>query len=314
MESSAQKSGSSSSPPNQEIPILAEASSAPDVTSAYDNIGPQITSARSITPHSPGVQPERFLAPMTDPRNTVHIILNQKVYMVHRDILCHYSIYFQNVLPDQRPIYKKLPNSNTKICIRLPLQSQHFYLPPELQTSEQVLDLFMAWLYHGARFFTNRTVMAQNFIQLWVFASRIKCAKCQNDCIEAIERCRLRDGIIQTTWVSWIYQHTHSSCGLRRLLVDQCAWNLSTDYLLENPLVFPPQFLLDVLVATRRGLSGAVLSADHNVSAASGSSLTNGTYERLARYWVGDVTGDFGEQEDGVCVERRPLEVGREKT
>lgn len=254
------------------------------------SIETEFTSAQPTTYHAACLNGEKLLAPMADAQSTVYIILNHQVHMVHRDLLCHYSTYFRSVLSFQRPIYKKVPNSNIEICIRLPPPSPYFHLPREHQIEEQVLDVFMSWLYHGFSLFNSGVVSAEILIQLWVFAARIGCANCQNDCIEGIEQCRVRDGIIQTTWISWIYRHTLGHCGLRRLLVDQCAWNLSTEYFLWHPLVFPPQFLLDVLVATRRCLMGAAPTADHGAWEALGGPPFGGNRARRTTYWVCDDT------------------------
>lgn len=142
-----------------------------------------------------------------------------------------------------------------------------------------VFAAFVNWLYHGYlgfglhhpldkldhEFFDDATL-----IQLWVFAGRIGVPECQNDCIEGIEWWRTMTNIIQTSMLNWVYENTEEyfqegECGLRALLIDQCAWKLDGNWLLaeldgkKNEEQFPRQALVDLVSRMRVVLNERVL-------------------------------------------------------
>jgi hypothetical protein len=127
---------------------------------------------------------------------------------------------------------------------------------------------FVSWLYHGYPGFglfhplENHPVFdAVTLIQLWVFAGRIGVPECQNHCIEGIEWWRMTSNIIQTSMLGWVYENTQEydegECGLRALLIDQCAWKLDGKWLLgelegtKNEEQFPRQALVDLVSRMR---------------------------------------------------------------
>ena len=131
-----------------------------------------------------------------------------------------------------------------------------------------VFAAFTSWLYHGYTGLglfhpldSHPSFDAVTLIQLWVFADRIGVPECQNHCIEGIEWWRMTTNIIQTSMLAWIYENTEEydkdDCGLRSLLIDQCAWKLDGHWLLsdmagvKNEEQFPRQALVDLVSRMR---------------------------------------------------------------
>ena len=131
-----------------------------------------------------------------------------------------------------------------------------------------VFAAFVNWLYHGYPGFglfhplsDHVSFDAVTLIQLWVFAGRIGVLECQNHCIEGIEWWRMTSNIIQTSMLAWIYENTeeyhNEDCGLRSLLIDQCAWKLDGKWLLsdrdgvQNEEQFPREALVDLVSRMR---------------------------------------------------------------
>jgi hypothetical protein len=108
-------------------------------------------------------------------------------------------------------------------------------------------------------------------IELWVLAGRLGVPGCQNDCILAIERERKKTNVIETAMIRWVYENTREykrgGCGLRNLLIDQCAWVLDEKWLLgtlegkANAGQFPRECLIDIVarlrVLLREGIKGS---------------------------------------------------------
>jgi hypothetical protein len=131
-----------------------------------------------------------------------------------------------------------------------------------------VFAAFVNWLYHGYAGFglhlplaSHAAFDATTLIQLWVFAGRIGVRECQNHCIEGIEWWRMTTNIIHTAMLRWVYDNTEDyaegECGLRALLIDQCAWKLDGTWLVaevkgvKNHEQFPRQALVDMVSRMR---------------------------------------------------------------
>jgi hypothetical protein len=98
---------------------------------------------------------------------------------------------------------------------------------------------------------------AETLIQLWVFAGKIGIPELQNDCIENIEFQRTKTNVIQTSALGWVYNHTEDckdECKLKKLLIDQCAWKLDSNWIACDGMdeeSFPRQALVDMVAKMR---------------------------------------------------------------
>jgi hypothetical protein len=120
---------------------------------------------------------------------------------------------------------------------------------------------------------------------LWVLAGRLGIPSCQNDCIIAIEDNRKRNRTIATSMLGWIYNNTRdylrNRCGLKNLLIDQCALTLDENWLVEGmeqhgfAEQFPYESLVDIIARMRLLLRDAGLGE--------GSLIISPTSRR---YWV----------------------------
>ena len=69
---------------------------------------------------------------------------------------------------------------------------------------------------------------------------------------------RQKTGIIQTLNLAWIYDNTkeyeYEKCGLKKLLVDQCTWNLDLTSITNDTTndEFPRIALIDMLTRIRK--------------------------------------------------------------
>lgn len=104
----------------------------------------------------------------------------------------------------------------------------------------ETFTAFVKWLYlrYDALSITPSThapILPSTLIKLWVFCGRIGAPLCQNHCIEAIEAWRKHTGIVETTSLSWLYNNTKGygigTCAVKNLLMDQCAWKLSPEWI-----------------------------------------------------------------------------------
>jgi hypothetical protein len=131
-----------------------------------------------------------------------------------------------------------------------------------------VFAAFVNWLYHDYQGFglyhpldDHPSFDAVTLIQLWVFAGRIGVPECQNHCIEGIEWWRMTSNIIQTSMLFWVWENTEEydeeECGLRSLLIDQCAWKLDGKWLrsnvdgIKNEKQFPRQAFVELVSRMR---------------------------------------------------------------
>jgi hypothetical protein len=234
-------------------------------------------------------------------------------FLVHSELLCHFSPYFCAFFGGREPkmfttevkafnytneldfdrlaenqareegsveldIKVKLPNVKTR---------QGFRLPEVLgDVKHAVFATFLKWLYLGrGKFEPKDEIMAdQTLIGLWVLAGRLGIPSCQNDCIAAIEDNRKRHRTIATSMLGWVYNNTRNygrgKCGLKNLLIDQCALTLDEKWLVEGMKQrgfaeqFPIECLVDIIARMRVLLKEAGLGISLIISPTS------------RRYWV----------------------------
>lgn len=136
------------------------------------------------------------------------------------------------------------------IVIRLPTPRAGFPrlpLPPQAgDTTKEAFSAFVEWLYCGGGNRTttststtptfpppNSHISAETLVHLWVLAGRLGVPACQNECIVALEMARRESSVIETGALDWVYENTgeydEGACGLRNLLVEQCAWLLDDE-------------------------------------------------------------------------------------
>ena len=237
-------------------------------------------------------------------------------FQVHGELLCHFSPYFRSIFGKRetktftRQVESfKYTNEldfgshanlrakehgsvalNIKVNIPVVKSPQGFRLPEALgHVKHDVFATFMDWLYLGRGKFEPKdvTVANQLLIQLWVLAGRLGIPSCQNDCIAAIEQNRKRNRTISTSMLGWIYNNTReygkTQCGLKNLLIDQCALALDEKWLLEGMEQrgfveqFPMECLFDIIARMRVLLRNAGLGE--------GSLVISPTSRR---YWIDD--------------------------
>ncbi|RFU34976.1 hypothetical protein B7463_g1429, partial [Scytalidium lignicola] len=199
------------------------------------------------------------LTPFANHRTTVNIRVKHDsghaVFEVHRDLLFRHSPYLRNIFLAKRSFSKVSKRTRNIIQVKLPdLPNQvsnnivhTIDLPQEVHVSPELFSAYLTWLYHGRTIIPQMLFSAETFIQLWVFAGKLGTAGLQNDCIEGIELWRARTrGAVQTHWLGWIYEHTSGDCGLRRLLIDQCVWELPAAWFRMNNEQFPDEALVDL--------------------------------------------------------------------
>jgi hypothetical protein len=210
--------------------------------------------------------------------------------LVHTELLCHFSPYFRSFFGKREPkVFTKEVRSlnyideldfdrnaevkakedgsiKLDIKVKFPTaRTQHgFRLDDAIgDVRHNVFATFVDWLYLGPGQFEPKdvTVTNQLLIQLWVFAGRLGIPSCQNDCIAAIEENRKRNRTIATSMLGWIYNNTRdygkTQCGVKNLLIDQCALALDEKWLLQGMQQpgfaeqFPTECLFDIIIRMR---------------------------------------------------------------
>jgi hypothetical protein len=243
------------------------------------------------------------LAPIPD--DAVRIIVEdgkKQQFVVHRSLICHFSPYFNKYFHGMEPVAKTITIpafsyvneldfkhidsicseneiGDKRIVIKINLPAPVLYneitLPKGLgRVRRPVFASFIQWLYRAfpGQMFPppDLNIDAPTLIELWVLAGRLGVPGCQNDCILAIEREREKTNVIETAMIRWAYENTREykrgCCGLRNLLVDQCAWVLDEKWLLgtldgtANARQFPRECLVDIVarlrVLLREGIKG----------------------------------------------------------
>ena len=246
----------------------------------------------------------------------------QQQFTLHRQLLCLFSPYFRKFFEERKTISKStiVPaftyvneldfeqrgeyvqatekelgevTLNIKVNLPTPTVYHDFNLPKDLgEVKRAVFASFIVWLYRafpGEEFPPpDVTMETATLIKLWVLAGRLGVPSCQNDCIVAIERRRQKTNVIETAMIRWAYENTRDyprgTCGLRNLLVDQCAWVLDEGWLLDavegraNSDQFPRECLVDIVarlrVLIRLGINGPEPLADIG--------------QKKSRYWANE--------------------------
>jgi hypothetical protein len=251
----------------------------------------------------------------------VNILVEQdgvvRSFLVHTELLCHFSPYFRTFFGKREAkVFTKEVESfkytdeldfdgNTaeyrgkeegsvaldiKVNIPVARSQNNFRLPDALgDIKHAAFAAFIEWLYLGPAMFGAKevTVANQLLIRLWVLAGRVGIPSCQNDCIAAIEVNRKLNRTINTSMLWWVYNNTReygkTQCGLKNLLIDQCALALDEKWLLEGieqpgfVEQFPLECLFDIIARMR------VLLRESSIG--EGSPAISPTSRR---YWIDD--------------------------
>jgi hypothetical protein len=213
-----------------------------------------------------------------------------RCFLVHTELLCHFSPFFRSIFAKRTPRVftkevKSLSYTNeldfdkteeenveeegileVQIKVNMPTARANngFRLPSALGDVNHVeFAAFIEWLYLGPDKLEKMEdpIAAQLLIRLWVLAGRLGVPSCQNDCIAAIENIRKRSRTISTSMIGWVYRNTRdygkNQCGLKNMLVDQCALALDETSLLgemQEPSFtehFPMEYLFDIIARMR---------------------------------------------------------------
>ncbi len=211
-------------------------------------------------------------------------------FLVHTELLYHFSPYFRTFLGKREPkvftkeiktqnynneldfgspvLEKAKEEGSIKLDIKVKFPSvgaQHdFRLGHTIgEFGHSVFATFIDWLYLGPGKFEPKDVIEANklLIQLWVLAGRLGVPSCQNDCIVALEENRKQSRTVATSMLGWIYKNTReyrrTQCGLKNLLIDQCALTLDENWFLQGMHQpgfserFPTEFLFDIIARMR---------------------------------------------------------------
>jgi len=218
-------------------------------------------------------------------------------FLVHTKLLCHFSPFFHSIFAKKEPRVftkdiKSLNYNNeldfdrsadeqvkeedrieVKIKVNMPTTTAYhsFRLPNTLGDVKHVeFAAFIDWLYLGYEKLEQMDDQ-RVLIRLWVLAGRLGIPSCQNDCISAIEHNRKRSRTISTSMIGWVYANTanygKNKCGLRNMLIDQCALALDERSLLfemQEPgftEYFPKECFLDMVARLRVLLKESSLGA-----------------------------------------------------
>ncbi|KAH8801576.1 hypothetical protein F5884DRAFT_862269 [Xylogone sp. PMI_703] len=246
------------------------------------------------------------LTPFSNIHTTVRIRVKHATgyaeFEVHRDLLFHHSPYLKSIFLAKRNFTKSpSPKNKTKITINvklpdLPSQTHNniihtIDLAPHLNASPALFAAYITWLYNGASIIPQLLFPAETFIQLWVLAGKLGTPALQDDCITALEAWRAATGgMVQTRWLGWIYENTQGDCGLRRLLIDQCLWEVPAGWFRKHNELFPDEALVDLAARALELLSpmgGQGPLRGHSSGSSNGSNGSGGRrFEGKNWYWA----------------------------
>jgi hypothetical protein len=130
-------------------------------------------------------------------------------------------------------------------------QTQTYHLE---DTSEDAVRLLVFWIYSQNLNLPLEEAESWDFTReiqalcsLWVLADKLIIAALQNAVIEKINAISLRDSIIPTFCIQYIYQNTAVRSPLRQLMLTYCAYSsFATSYYTDNSHQFPKEMLLEL--------------------------------------------------------------------
>lgn len=158
-----------------------------------------------------------------------------KAFIIHENVICHHSAFFRAAFTGR---FREAQNLSLTFT----------------DTSEEVFGIFVQWLYTQTIQDSKAQLPSRELLfELWILADKILVPALQNQTIEALNELRITTSIIEISDIRHVYQNTASGSPLRRLLVDQCAYHLKPDELLDYSEIFPREFLLDITAMFLRG-------------------------------------------------------------
>ncbi|RDW64201.1 hypothetical protein BP5796_10703 [Coleophoma crateriformis] len=95
-------------------------------------------------------------------------------------------------------------------------------------------------------------------VELWILADKLCIPILQNMVVDEIIRHCNRLNFVATSSLHHIYDKTGSGSQLRRLVTQQCAWELAEEWFEEHPDHFPREMLVDMIVELKRNPQGAM--------------------------------------------------------
>ncbi|KAH8602925.1 hypothetical protein B0O99DRAFT_679906 [Bisporella sp. PMI_857] len=159
--------------------------------------------------------------------------------LIHKDLACKVS-----------PVFK------AALTGRFTEHSTQTYTLDD--TSEACCRMLVKWSYSQDLVVQHRSQSCINLnkelkaeedmtlAELYVLADRLLIPKLQNRVIREIELLRNRFGMTNTKCLSYVWENTAPESPLRKLLVQQCAFNMHRDRLIEDADDFPREMLLEL--------------------------------------------------------------------
>jgi hypothetical protein len=160
-----------------------------------------------------------------------------KKFLVHKQFACHYS-----------PVLKTAFNGSFVEGL-----TQTYKLE---DTAATAFTLFVQWLYTRK---IEEVTKSEHFIgeyfhaltRLWVLADKLLIPCLQNQAIDAIDEWRKAHNMIAVHDFKYAYQNTSDDSPLRRLFVQHCVWNLTSETFKLPEYKFPEEMLRDLCTCFR---------------------------------------------------------------
>jgi hypothetical protein len=115
-------------------------------------------------------------------------------------------------------------------------------------TTEGVFTLLTQWFYTQKLDgdLGGASVAGDKLARLWVLAERLLIPRLQNLAIDRIDEKRIECKFIYTTALQHVWDSTAHDSPLRRLFIQQCAWNINADVYRSSIDRFPKQMLAEI--------------------------------------------------------------------
>ncbi|KUJ22800.1 uncharacterized protein LY89DRAFT_728914 [Mollisia scopiformis] len=202
------------------------------------------TNARKMPPTFRNSQMLVKLYPGCDPK--------AEPFVVHKDWACHSSSVLEAAF-----------NSNF-----LEGQTQEYRLDIE-SIDEDVVALFVHWIYtqkldlspvqaSGAETLPTSSNKDIVLVKLWVLADKLVIPSLQNKVIDEIEETRRSTRKVAVYSLSYVCRNTSRDSPLRRLFLAQCAGHLKTSSFASDPLNYPQDFLIQLVMLLKDGMTPEV--------------------------------------------------------
>ncbi|KAK4502536.1 hypothetical protein PRZ48_005961 [Zasmidium cellare] len=154
---------------------------------------------------------------------------NQKLFKLHKGILCHYSGYFDKALnggfKEGRKGTVDLPTENVDTFSHFVLWLYRGIVQPDMSLSNTLTDL----------------------VKLWIFADSREIPLLMNVCLDVLKKEIVRTWTVPTYDLERIYDNTTPSSGLRRFAIHAICSTFGIDKEPEPRLDWPKEAMWDML-------------------------------------------------------------------